>query len=209
MLLFQWDELVQLTRHLGNEPATYTSAHRPISRTISGGCKRQDLFPAFWVESKSPVKGTRAPSNFGEAGWFTRKGEKRHRQFLCLQLGWGVDWGLLPPLTRLRHVCILVFPLRTRLQQNRTEVFRWTGTQFRLRIPESELIWTEVICHRALQLLRHRDVTCHSSLHLSVWSAFSLVCVLSFECFHNTAHFMSWGCILGFSRGRVNSHSIC
>lgn len=77
MLLFPWDELVRVTTiHLGNEPATDTSAHWHISRTIGRGCKREDLFPAFWVEHKSPVKGIRTASNFGEAGWFTRKGEK-------------------------------------------------------------------------------------------------------------------------------------
>lgn len=45
--------------HLGNEPAMYTSAHRPISRTIDGADKQEDLFLAFRegvrVESKSPA----------------------------------------------------------------------------------------------------------------------------------------------------------
>lgn len=31
----------------GNEPAIYTSAHRPISRTIDGADKQEDLFLAF------------------------------------------------------------------------------------------------------------------------------------------------------------------
>lgn len=32
---------------LGNEPAIYTSAHRPISRAIDGADKQEDLFLAF------------------------------------------------------------------------------------------------------------------------------------------------------------------